>query len=156
GQDNLQGRVEALLAAHIRVGHFLERPVVEAGGVTEICGEEITNTAVDLSFLVAPTESGSLGRLDHYDVLEVVGRGGMGVVLRARDPKLLRTVAIKILAAPLASSGSARQRFAREARAAAAIRDDHVIDIHAVCDDAPVPYLVMEFIDGCNLEALLR
>src|SRR5262249_43993994 len=67
-----------------------------------------------------------------------------------------RVVAIKALAAPLAASGTARQRFAREARAAAAVRDDHVIGIHAVCDDGPVPYLVMEFIDGCTLEARLR
>src|SRR5262249_40367790 len=84
------------------------------------------------------------------------GHGGTGVVLRARDVKLLRVVAIKVLAAPLAASGTARQRFAREARAAAAIRDDHVVAIHAVRDDAPVPYLVMEFINGCTLEALIR
>src|SRR5262249_50554364 len=58
--------------------------------------------------------------------------------------------------APGAPPGRARRRFAREARAAAAVRDEHVIDIHAVCDYGPVPYLVMEFIDGCNLEALLR
>jgi serine/threonine protein kinase len=64
-------------------------------------------------------------------------------------------VALKVLAAPLAASGTARQRFAREARAAA-VRDEHVIDIHAVRDDAPVPHLVMEYIDGCNLDALLR
>src|SRR5262249_61814949 len=87
---------------------------------------------------------------------DVVGKGGMGVVLRARDTKLERIVALKVLAGPWAASGTARRRFAREARAAAAVRDDHVIGIHAVRDDAPVPYLVMEFIDGCNLEALLR
>src|SRR5262249_60381015 len=81
---------------------------------------------------------------------------GTGVVLRARDPKLLRVVAIKVLAAPLAASGTSRQRFVREARAAAAVRDDHVIDIHAVCDDGQVPYLVMEFIDGQSLEGLVR
>src|SRR6516225_3122251 len=143
----LRRRVEALLAAHAQVGQFLERPIVEA------CGE---SAAPDLSFLAPPTEPGSLGRLDHYEVLEVVGCGGTGVVLRARDTKLLRIVALKVLAAPLAVSGTARQRFAREARAAAAVRDEHVIDIHAVRDDAPVPYLVMEYIDGCNLEALLR
>ena len=55
-----------------------------------------------------------------------------------------------------ATTGAARQRFVREARAAAAVRDEHVIDIHAVCGDGPVPYLVMEFIDGCNLAELLR
>src|SRR5262249_15251283 len=70
--------------------------------------------------------------------------------------KLARIVALKVLAAPLVVSGTARQRFAREARAAAAVRDEHVVAIHAVYDEAPVPYLVMEFIDGCNLETHLR
>src|SRR5579885_2792064 len=154
GNEALRRRVETLLAAHLRVGQFLERPVAEAEGVAELDKGE--SAAVDLSFIYPPTEPGSLGRLDHYEVLEVVGRGGTGVVLRARDTKLLRIVAIKVLAAPLAVSGTARQRFAREARAAAAIRDDHVIAIYAVNDDAPVPYLVMEYIDGYTLEGLIR
>jgi serine/threonine protein kinase len=154
GNDALRRRVEALLAAHPQVGRFLERPVAEAEGLTEICGA--ANAPANLSFLAPPTEPGSLGRLDHYEVLEVVGKGGMGVVLRARDTKLLRAVAIKALAGPLAASGTARRRFAREARAAAAVRDDHVVAIHAVHDDGPVPYLVMEFIDGRNLDALIR
>jgi hypothetical protein len=154
GNEALRRRVEALLAAHRKAGRFLERPIAEAERVAPLGGEE--GAAADLSFLVPPSEPGSLGRLDHYEVLEVVGKGGTGVVLRARDTKLGRVVALKMLALPLAASGSARQRFAREARAAAAVRDEHVIDIHAVCDDGPVPYLQMEFIDGCNLEALLR
>ncbi|MGH7168840.1 MAG: protein kinase domain-containing protein [Gemmataceae bacterium] len=154
GNEALRRRVEALLAAHLRVGQFLERPVVAAEGVAALA--EVENPAADLSFLASSSEPGSLGRLDHYEILEVVGHGGMGVVLRARDSKLQRVVAIKVLAAPLAVSGTARQRFVREARAAAAVRDEHVIDIHAVRDDGPVPYLVMEFIDGCTLEALIR
>jgi hypothetical protein len=154
GNAALRRRVEALLAAHRKAGRFLERPIAEAEPVAPQGGGE--GAAADLSFLAPPSEPGSLGRLDHYEILEVVGRGGTGVVLRARDTKLLRVVALKVLAAPLAACGTARQRFVREARAAAAIRDEHVIDIHAVCDDAPAPYLVMEFIDGCNLETLLR
>jgi serine/threonine-protein kinase len=63
---------------------------------------------------------------------------------------------LQVLAAPFATSGTARQRFAREARAAAAVRDEHLVAIHSVRDDAPAPYLVMEYIEGCNLEALLR
>jgi serine/threonine protein kinase len=154
GNEALRRRVEALLAAHRKAGRFLERPIAEAERVAPLGGEE--GAAADLSFLAPPAEPGALGRLDHYEILEVLGRGGMGTVLRARDTKLLRVIAIKALATPLAASGSARRRFAREARAAAAVRDEHVIDIHAVCDDVPVPYLVMEFIDGCNLDALLR
>ena len=154
GNEALRHRVDALLAALPQVGQFLERPIVEAECVAALGDGE--NAAADLSFLAPPSEPGSLGRLDHYEILEVVGCGGMGIVLRARDTKLLRVVAVKVLAAPLAASGTARQRFAREARAAAAVRDEHVIDIHAVRDDSPVPYLVMEFIDGCTLEGLLR
>src|SRR5215467_7006310 len=149
GDGELRRRVDELLSAH-----------QEPGGLPGVPDQETPPEGaadpVDLSFLVPSSELTSLGRLDHYEVLEVVGRGGTGVVLRARDTKLVRTVALKVLAAPLASSGTARQRFAREARAAAAVRDEHVIDIHAVCDDAPVPYLVMEFIDGCSLETRLR
>jgi hypothetical protein len=153
GNAALRRRVEALLAAHPLVGQFLERPVAKTEGLPPL-GRECD--AADLSFLAPSSEPGSLGRLDHYVVLEIVGRGGTGVVLRARDTKLLRVVAVKVLAAPLVASGSARRRFAREARAAAAVRDDHVVAIHAVRDDAPAPYLVMEFIDGCSLEALVR
>src|SRR5262245_33472922 len=165
GDAELRRRVEILLRTHEGAGDFLARPAVE-----QLAGDppprparqqgvpQPEGAAEDegLDFLQPPGTPGALGRLDHYEILEVVGRGGMGVVLRARDTKLLRVVAIKVLAAPLAASGTARLRFTREARAAAAVRDEHVIDIHAVCDDGPVPYLVMEFIDGCSLEALLR
>ena len=66
------------------------------------------------------------------------------MVLKARDTKLQRIDAIKVLAPQLAASGTARRRFAREAQAAAAVRDDHVVAIHEVHADAVVPYLVME------------
>lgn len=154
GDDTLRRRVETLLTAHSQVGQFLERPIVEAEGLAVLGTGE--HAAADLSFLAPSTEPGSLGRLDHYEVLEVVGRGGMGVVLRARDTKLLRVVALKVLAPSLAASGTARQRFVREARAAAAVRNDHIVAIYAVCEDGPVPYLVMEFIDGYSLESLIR
>jgi hypothetical protein len=164
GDAELRRRVEILLRTHEGAGDFLARPAVEqlAGDPpprpARQQGVPQPEGAADqgLDFLQSPGTPGSPGRLDHYEVLDVVGRGGMGIVLRARDAKLARVVAIKVLAAPLAASGTARQRFVREARAAAAVRDDHVIDIYAVSDDGPVPYLVMEFIDGCNLEALLR
>src|SRR6516164_4977503 len=153
GDTALRGGVETLLRLHAETHTFLDVPAIEQLAAADPAPG---NAAPDLSFLAPPSEPGSLGRLDHYEVLEVVGRGGTGVVLRARDTKLSRTVALKVLAAPLAATGTARQRFAREARAAAAVRDEHVVAIHAVRDDAPLPYLVMEFIEGCNLETLLR
>src|SRR5262245_35923372 len=156
GNDPLRREVESLLHSHQEAGQFLERPVAEAEGVATLAAPEAADPGDALPFLAPSPDPGSLGRLDHYEILEVVGRGGMGVVLRARDTKLQRVVAIKALAAPLAAFGTARQRFVREARAAAAVRDDHVVAIYAVEDRGPVPYLVMEFIDGCTLEALLR
>jgi serine/threonine protein kinase len=153
GDTVLQRGVQTLLRLHAEAHGFLDVPALEQlAGADPWPGHAVA----DLLFLTPPSEPGSLGRLDHYEVLEVVGRGGTGVVLRARDTKLSRVVALKVLAAPLAASGTARRRFAREARAAAAVRDEHVVAIHAVRDDAPLPYMVMEFIDGCNLEALLR
>lgn len=152
GNETLRRAVETLLRLQTQANDFLNVPAIEQLGIS---GSAPPNAA-DLSFLAPSSEAASLGRLDHYEVLEVVGSGGMGVVLRARDTKLERIVAIKVLAAPLAASGTARQRFVREARAAAAVRDDHVVGIHAVEDQGPVPYLVMEYIDGVNLETLLR
>ncbi len=112
---------------------------------------------VNVAALLSPAqEEGSLGRLDHYEVLGVVGRGGMGVVLRAHDTRLRRVVAVKLLAPALAAVGTARKRFAREAQAAAAVRDEHVVKIHTVCEGASVPYLVMEFVAGVTLEDRVR
>src|SRR5262249_24803087 len=98
---------------------------------------------------------GSLGRLGHYEVLEVVGKGGMGIVLRAFDEKLHRVVAIKVLAPEFARDSAARQRFVREARAAAAVTHDNVIAIHGVEDDGSIPYLIMQFIEGRTLQQKL-
>ena len=93
----------------------------------------------------------SLGRLGSYDVLEVICRGGMLVVLKARDTKLIRVVAIKVLAPELASNPTARKRFQREAHAAAAVVHQHIVTIHAVEEDR-LPFLVMECIVGQSLK----
>ena len=108
--------------------------------------------------LLDPPEGGQgeiLGRLGQYEVLEIVGQGGMGVVLKARDPALDRTVAIKILTPNLAHVAAARRRFAREARAAAAVGHEHVVAIHAVDEFRGLPYLVMQYIPGRSLQERL-
>jgi formylglycine-generating enzyme required for sulfatase activity/serine/threonine protein kinase len=107
-----------------------------------------------LDFLQPPTRPGALGRLGHYEVLEVLGSGGFGIVLKAFDEMLHRVVAIKVMAPRLASTSPARKRFLREARAAAAIRHESVVDIHAVAEE-PIPYLVMEYIAGETLQQKL-
>ncbi len=95
---------------------------------------------------------GPLGRFGPYEVLDVLGRGGMGVVLRAFDPSLHRVVAIKVMAAHLSGSTAARLRFAREARAAAAVVHDHVVTIHAVDEADGLPYIVMQYVAGKSLQ----
>ena len=104
------------------------------------------------SFLAASDEPGSLGRLGAYEVTELLGHGGFGVVLKAFDPALGRAVAIKVLAPQLATSAAARGRFAREARAAAAVVHENVVAIHAVDSWKNLPYLVMPYIAGQSLQ----
>jgi eukaryotic-like serine/threonine-protein kinase len=107
---------------------------------------------VDLSFLQPSDSPAALGRLGTYEVLEVVGRGGWGVVLKAFEPALHRPVAIKVLAPEYAANANARKRFAREAQAVAAVIHDHVVPVHAVDADSTPPYLVMAFIAGQSLQ----
>lgn len=97
-----------------------------------------------------------LGRLGGYEIAGVIGRGGMGVVLKGFDQALNRYVAIKVLAPHLAASGAARQRFAREAQAAAAVVHENVMAIHGVAEARGFPYLVMPFLRGASLEKRLR
>jgi serine/threonine protein kinase len=80
----------------------------------------------------------------------------MGVVFKAEDPDLQRVVALKVMLPRLAVSASARQRFLREARAAAALSDDHIVHVYQVGEDRGIPYLAMQLLKGEPLEALLR
>ena len=105
--------------------------------------------------LQPPSHPEMLGRLGRYEIERLVGSGGMGVVFKAYDSELHRSVAIKMLAPHLSGSRSARERFAREARAAAAIVNDHVVPIHNVETEHATPYLVMQYIAGDSLQARL-
>jgi serine/threonine protein kinase len=114
--------------------------------------------------LAPPSHPEMLGRLGRYEVERLIGAGGMGIVFKGFDTELNRPVAIKILAPHLAGSGAARQRFSREARAAAAVVHEHVVAIHNVESDGTVssnavearpPFLVMQYVAGESLQARL-
>jgi serine/threonine-protein kinase len=108
-----------------------------------------------LDFLDPAEDAEHLGKLDGFDVSAVLGRGGMGVVLKAFDAALNRPVAIKVLAPYFASSGAARARFDREAKAAAAVVHPHIVAIHSVASWKGLPYLVMSYVAGRSLQERL-
>jgi len=114
-------------------------------------GNELASL-LSLNFLAPPSHPEMLGRLGRYEIEKVIGSGGMGVVLKAHDTELNRPVAIKVMAPFLAHSGAARQRFAREGRAAAAVVHEHVVAIHNVETNAELPYLVMQYVPGQSLQ----
>ena len=94
-------------------------------------------------------------RIHGYHVTEEIGRGGMGVVFRAHDPAQGRAVAIKMLTPERLVLTDARNRFAREAKASAAIQHENVVAIHAVSNIHGLPYVVMEYVGGGSLQRLI-
>ena len=161
GDDRLlRKQVDALLEEYARSGEFLRVPAVDqirkASDVTRFASVEDSplESDLDLSFLEPPTVEGSLGSLCHYDIQELIGRGGCGIVFKAFDQRLHRIVAIKVMTPAMAATSPARKRFLREARATAAIRHENVVNIYAV-EEAPLPFLVMEYIDGKTLQQVL-
>lgn len=120
--------------------------------------DDENESAVDLSFLRPSPVPGRIGRLGEFDVVRVIGKGGMGVVLHAFDTNLLRDVAIKILDPLLATNNTARQRFCREARSAAAVSHDNLVTVYQVDEDktSGLPFLVMQLVNGESLEQRLR
>ncbi len=113
---------------------------------------------LELDFLEKTDKPGLIGRLGTFDIVRVVGRGGMGVVLHAFDPSLQRDVAIKLLDPQLASNTTARQRFCREARAAGAVTHENIVAVHQVDEDpkSGLPFFVMQLVSGESLDQRLR
>jgi uncharacterized protein (TIGR03067 family) len=169
GDTALRRQIEAMLQSHENSGELLPRSPAEmlqdgsqnADG-TDAFVQQADPAATwskqpatepdDLSFLTPSARPGQLGQLGPYEVQKILGKGGFGVVLKGFDERLHRVVAIKVLSPAYAANGSARKRFIREARAAAAVKNEHVVGIHDVQDDAQPPYLVMEYIDGISLQ----
>lgn len=105
-----------------------------------------------MPFLQASDNPENLGNFANYEAIELIGRGGFGVVFKAFDPNLHRVVALKVLAPQLAASNAARRRFVREARAAASVAHEHVVTIHSVDEWNGWPHLVMQYVGGKSLQ----
>ncbi|MEM6363066.1 MAG: serine/threonine-protein kinase [Planctomycetota bacterium] len=113
--------------------------------------------SIEMGVALSPTSHPeSVGRMLHYEIQGLIGHGGMGVVVRALDGKLGRNVAIKVMNRKLIASHRGRDRFFREARAAASINHPNVVTIHAVDEHNGVPFLEMECVSGGALDDFIR
>ena len=95
-------------------------------------------------------------RIGKYEIIGELGRGGMGVVYKARDPVIGRTVAIKVILKHLLHAADVKKRFYREARSAGQLSHDNITTIYNVDEEHGHPYLVMEYLEGQNLRQMLR
>src|SRR3954468_15571402 len=94
-------------------------------------------------------------RLGAYEILDQLGAGGMGEVYRARDSRLGRDVALKVLPAAMAADPDALERFTREARAIAALNHPNIVTIHSTEEAAGVRFLTMELVEGRTLDRVI-
>jgi len=174
GSDaELRVRVEALLRSHVPDGSFLGTPAAVVPdphhaathsfspdpdhAVTRTGGTpgDAEKDEVPLGFLTPSTRPDSLGRIGHYEILQVLGQGAFGIVFRAFDDVLHRIVAVKVLSPQMAATSPARKRFLREARSSAQVRHENVVQAYEV-GEQPLPYIVMEFIPGETLQQRLN
>jgi len=93
---------------------------------------------------------------EKYQILELLGRGGMGVVYKAEDIKLKRTVALKLITPDALESEERKTRFLIEAQAAAALNHPNICTVYDIEDDEGVPFIIMEYIEGQNLKKRIR
>jgi tRNA A-37 threonylcarbamoyl transferase component Bud32/TolB-like protein len=153
--DGLDASDELVEAAQARVS-LVHRPVetIRVAGLIEQLKEMRPGLppAEDYSRWLTPPEApDEIGRLGEYGIRKVLGSGGMGVVFLAEDVQLHRNVALKMLRPALLGDARARQRFLREAQAAAAVVNDHIVPIYHVGEDHDVPYLAMPVLSGESL-----
>ncbi len=127
--------------------------IIDEHSLMESLARPQATDRLSLLRILSPSEDPrAAGRIGPFEITGIIGSGGMGLVLKARDPALDRFVAVKLLAPHLAQSQSARKRFAREARAAAAVIHENVIAIYQVAEWNELPYLVMPYMPDPSLQ----
>jgi serine/threonine protein kinase len=94
-------------------------------------------------------------KIGKYDVIEVLGRGGMGVVYKATDPHLNRLVAIKMMTGAFSDNPDLLKRFYREAQSTANLQHPNIVTVYDLGDLEGSPYLVMEYLEGETLDAVI-
>ena len=146
GDDAMHRDVISLIESHERAGDFGTSPVFHF---------RTSTSSSDHSNETEPA-LGEGVRLGRYEIVTLVGSGGMGQVYRARDPQLGRDVGVKILPHVAGISGDRLARFGREARALAALNHPNILAVYDVGLDRDIPYVVSELLEGETLRARLE
>jgi len=139
--EQLRGEVERLLAAHEREGSFIDSPIF---------GEAEWLTNDDRN------ESPVGRRIGPYQIISLLGRGGMGEVFLAEDTRLERKVALKALPSAFVQNPDRLRRFEREAKAASALNHPNILTIHEIGEADGAHYIVSEFVEGETLREQMR
>jgi Tol biopolymer transport system component/predicted Ser/Thr protein kinase len=136
GDKGLRREVESLIASNEQAYTFIERPAFEAAA--EMLAEDQARLARGQ-------------RLDHYEIIRLLGEGGMGEVYLAQDRRLDRTIALKLLPACFTTDAERLRRFEQEAHAASALNHPNILTIHEIEQVDEVHFIAMEYIDGVTL-----
>jgi serine/threonine protein kinase len=135
---------------------FFPEEASQARRPEHVQGGEASAGPLSYSFLLPAIQPDEIGRLANYRVLRLLGKGGMGVVFHAEDLALGRSVALKVMQPKLAETDGGWQRFLREARTMAAIKDEHFITIYQAGQEGDVVWFAMELLEGESLESRLK
>ncbi len=130
-------------------------PIIPSDSAGTNHSRELLPVDFAVDFLEPSSVSDSIGQLGNIQLKAVIGYGGNGIVLKGHQPELNRLVAVKVMAPHLATSAAARQRFAREAQATAAIVHPSVMPILSVNSSGQLPFIVMPYVDCESLQQRL-
>lgn len=143
GSGELEVEIEQHLADHR----------IDDQGLETVIDSDLIEAEIDhIQAMLSPTDDPQMmGRLGNYEIMALIGRGSTGIVFKALDRGLNRFVAIKMLMPCFAGNASARERFAREGRSIASVRDLHVVQVFAVSEHKGIPFIVMEYLPAGSL-----